>query len=573
MPDASSQYTISNSPNNPTRRKSISRILRALCLLAVATTAVAQTAGTYTVSNLISDGSVPATIIDANFINPWGVTNGTFWINTQGTGLDYVVAATNFPPFTPPATPAVNFKIVIPAATGGTTATGSPTGAASTGAATGFVLPNGTKASFLFASLDGVITGWNNLLGTNGAVAQVAINSNAAGAVYTGLALATNTTGTFILAANFGKAATIEVYDNKFAAAKLAGTFTDPSLPAGYVPYNVHVIGTQVFVMYALRAATGGPTIAPGNGMVNIFDTSGNFVSRAVSPGGNLNAPWGVAIAPTTFGIFGGDLLVGNFGRRHHQRLRSEDLRLPGATSRRHWQDLCLRQPVGDLFRAHRALFGKRRQSQHTLLRCRPGRRETWPSRLYQHQRNNEWSSDLWLQCICVCGHGRSRIVRHSCSQRRAYEQLQRHRHAYVHQSSRSCHMHLLARDVGGDFWSARHHHPHHQNGKENCASPTIHSSRSRHRWNHRRSACSFRCLPYILPSPAFGQTTLHPASRSTGSPSGLRRLYRGLFEQQRRLRPIHSAWHSSNHGPSQVGHSHANHGHQPDGAVAPQNV
>ncbi len=207
-----------------------------------------------------------------------------------------------------------NFKIVIPAATGGTTATGSPTGAASTGAATGFLLPNGTKASFLFASLDGVITGWNNLLGTNGAVAQVAINSNAAGAVYTGLALATNTTGTFILAANFGKAATIEVYDNKFAVAKLAGSFTDPTLPAGYVPYNVHVIGTQVFVMYALRAATGGPTIAPGNGMVNIFDTSGNFVSRAVSPGGNLNAPWGVAIAPTTFGIFGGDLLVGNFG-------------------------------------------------------------------------------------------------------------------------------------------------------------------------------------------------------------------------------------------------------------------
>ncbi len=313
MPDASSQYTISNSPIHSTRRKSVNYILSALALLAVATTAVAQTAGTYTASNLISDGSVPATIMDPNFINPWGVTNATFWINTQGTGLDYVVSAANFPPFTPPATPAFAFKISIPAATGGTTAVGSPTGAASTGAATGFVLPNGTKATFLFASLDGIITGWNNVIGQNG-VAQVAINNNPAGAVYTGLALTTNTTGTFLLAANFGKAAAIEVYDNKFAVAKLAGSFTDPNLPAGYVPYNVHTVGSQVFVTYALKAATGGPTIAAGNGMVNVFDTNGNFVSRVVSPGGNLNAPWGVAIAPTTFGIFGGDIFVGNFG-------------------------------------------------------------------------------------------------------------------------------------------------------------------------------------------------------------------------------------------------------------------
>ena len=313
MIDAFLHSTFSISPTSPTQRKS-GRNLFALSLLTISLSAAAQTAGTYTVSNLISDGSVPATLTDPNFINPWGVTNATFWINTQGTGLDYVVSPTNFPPFTPPATPAFAFKITIPPATGGSTATGSPTGAASTGAASGFLLPNGVKATFLFSSLDGVITGWNNALGTNGAVAQVAINNSAAGAVYTSMALATNTTGTFLLAANFGKGSTLEVYDNKFATAKLAGSFTDPNLPAGYVPYAVHVIGTQVFVTYALRATSGGPTIAPGNGMVNVFDTNGNFVSRAVSPGGNLNAPWGVAVAPTTFGIFGGDLLVGNFG-------------------------------------------------------------------------------------------------------------------------------------------------------------------------------------------------------------------------------------------------------------------
>jgi hypothetical protein len=76
----------------------------------------------------------------------------------------------------------------------------------------------------------------------------------------------------------------------------------------------VHAIGTQVYVAYALRASTGGPTVAAGNGLVDIFDTSGNFVSRAVSPGGNLNAPWGVAVAPATFGVFASDLLIGNFG-------------------------------------------------------------------------------------------------------------------------------------------------------------------------------------------------------------------------------------------------------------------
>jgi uncharacterized protein (TIGR03118 family) len=314
MHDAASHFTFLTSLESQTQNRSRHRNFIALSLLAIAIPAAAQTAGTYAVTNLVSDGSVPATIMDANFINPWGVTNATFWINTQATGLDYVLSPTNFPPFTPPATPAFAFKISIPAASGGTTATGSPTGAASTGTATGFVLPDAVKATFLFASLDGVITGWNSKLGTAGAVAQAAINNSAAGAVYTDIALVANTNGTYLLAANFGKAAAIEVYDSNFAVAKLPGSFTDPTLPANYVPYSVHVIGTQVFVTYALRATTGGPTVAPGNGMVNVFDTNGNFVAHAIAPGGNLNAPWGLAIAPASFGIFSGDLLVGNFG-------------------------------------------------------------------------------------------------------------------------------------------------------------------------------------------------------------------------------------------------------------------
>ena len=317
---ASIHPKFSTFPEHPKQSNNGKRKLLALGLLAaIALPVGAQTAGTYTVSNLMSDGSVPATIMDSNFINPWGITNATFWINTQATGFDYVVSPTNFPPFTPPATPAFAFKVIIPAATGGTTAIGAPTGAAATGAATGFLLPapNSTKATFLFASLDGIITGWNSKLGTTGPptpITQVVVNGSAAGAVYPSIAIVTNTGGTYLLAANFGKVAGIEVYDNTFATAKLAGSFTDPNLPANYAPYSVHVIGTQVYVAYALRNGTNGPIVGAGNGMVNVFDTNGNFVSRVVSPGGNLNAPWGVAVAPTTFGIFGGDILVGNFG-------------------------------------------------------------------------------------------------------------------------------------------------------------------------------------------------------------------------------------------------------------------
>jgi uncharacterized protein (TIGR03118 family) len=290
----------------------VTKYLAILFAVSLSSFATAQTAGTYQVTNIISDGSVPATTMDANFINPWAITpTGTFWMNAQGTGYSYVV----------PTAGTISFKVSIPAVSGGTSTIGSPTGAVSAAsAATGFVLSNGTKASFLFDSLDGLISGWNSKLGATVSPIPVAlpvVNNSSIGAVYTGLGIVTNTTGTFLLATDFGTPNAVEVYDSNFAKAKLTGSFTDPNLPANYAPYSIHVLGTQIYVAYALRTlttqgtyrATGGE----GNGVLDIFDVNGNFVSRAIT-GGNLNAPWGVAIAPTTFGIFGGALLVGNFG-------------------------------------------------------------------------------------------------------------------------------------------------------------------------------------------------------------------------------------------------------------------
>lgn len=284
------------------------------CLIAVATAsggvAAAQTSGVFQATNILSDGFVPATTVDPNFIDPWGISGtNTLWINTNVTGFSYLSSVAGV---------LGSFKAVVPPASG--SGTGSPTGTVQN-TTTGFVLSNGTKASFLFATLDGTISGWNSGTSAAGNHALIAINNSTNNAVYTDLALVTNTTGTFLLVPNFGQGGKVEIYNTSFQAATLAGTFTDPNVPTGYAPYGIKVFGTQVFVTYMLRTtppfAAGADTyqeiLGTNTGFVSVFDINGNFVARVVT-GGNLNAPWGVAIAPAGFGIYGGDLLIGNFG-------------------------------------------------------------------------------------------------------------------------------------------------------------------------------------------------------------------------------------------------------------------
>jgi uncharacterized protein (TIGR03118 family) len=176
------------------------------------------------------------------------------------------------------------------------------------------MLSDGSPALFLFCSLDGSISGWDVSLSGTGNVAKIAVNNSASHAVYTDIALVTNSTGTFLLAANFGAGAKVEVYDASFQVSSLAGSFTDPNLPAGYAPYAIHTIGTKVYVTYMLRdTTTYQETLGAGTGIVDAYDLTGVLSARAIS-GGNLNAPWGMAVAPAGFGIYGGDLLVGNFG-------------------------------------------------------------------------------------------------------------------------------------------------------------------------------------------------------------------------------------------------------------------
>lgn len=259
----------------------------------------AQAPAGYTQTNLVSDGSVKAQQTDPQLINPWGIAIGQqtpFWINTAGTGLSEVYDAAANKQFT--------VKIPAPAGSG---KTGTPTGIVFNTSSTDFPVPHGTASLFIFDSLDGTISVWNSNLTD----AVSVIDNSASRAVYTGLAIVNSGTSNFLLAANFTQNR-IDVFDGTFAPHALAGNFTDPSIPAGFAPFNVHVINNQVFVMYAQQNPNGGPAVA-GTGYVSVFDNNGNFLQRAIS-GGHLDAPWGITVAPAGFGQFGGDLLIGNFG-------------------------------------------------------------------------------------------------------------------------------------------------------------------------------------------------------------------------------------------------------------------
>lgn len=258
---------------------------------------LAQT-GSYTQTNIVSDGSVPAQKTDPTLINPWGVSIGpAFWIDTAGTGFSLVDDASGNKQFSVTIPPAVASE-----------KNGSPAGTVFNTDTNAFTIPGSGSAQFLFGNLDGSIAAWNQSTPQPVTV----VNNSAAKAAYTDIAVVKNNAGTFLLAANFA-AATVDVFDSTFKPAKLAGSFSDPNLPSGYAPFGIHTIGSNVYVAYAQANAQGFENVGAGLGVVDQFDLNGNLVVQAIM-GGNLNAPWGMALAPAGFGNFGGDLLVGNFG-------------------------------------------------------------------------------------------------------------------------------------------------------------------------------------------------------------------------------------------------------------------
>ncbi|MGD0044852.1 MAG: TIGR03118 family protein, partial [Isosphaeraceae bacterium] len=186
-----------------------------------------------------------------------------------------------------------------------TTASGpqGPTGQVNN--STSSFLVNGKPAEFIFANLNGTISAWNG-----GTTAQVEWTTP--GASYTGLAIATNTAGSFLYAAD-GAQDRIDVFNGTFTPQNLGpNAFVDPKLPTGFVPFNVQLINGDLFVTYATAGHANQTGAHAGQGAVAAFTTGGRFLSQLIT-GGVLASPWGITLAPAGFGEFSGDLLVGNF--------------------------------------------------------------------------------------------------------------------------------------------------------------------------------------------------------------------------------------------------------------------
>jgi len=192
---------------------------------------------------------------------------------------------------------------------------GGPTGVVFNGT-TGFVVSDGGRsaaARFIYACEDGKIRGWAGSVPTDGSNAtEVAVDDSQRGAVYRGLTQATAPDGsTYLYAADFHNGR-VDVFDADWHPVRWKGAFTDPKIPAWYNEFGIQAIGGRIFVTYAFPAPANGND-APTGGYVDVFSLSGKLLARVGSMG-PLNEPVDVALAPPTFGKFGGDLLVGNFG-------------------------------------------------------------------------------------------------------------------------------------------------------------------------------------------------------------------------------------------------------------------
>jgi uncharacterized protein (TIGR03118 family) len=257
----------------------------------------------YTQVNLASDVPGLARVTDPNLVSPWGISfspTGPFWVAEAGTGVSDLLDGRG---------QRVPLAVTVPPPAG---SAGAPAGTVYN-AGSGFVLAEDGRSQaslFLFASLNGTISAWVPAL--NPTRALVVLDNASAGAVYTGLALATDPTGhSFLYAADVSHGR-IDVFDQHFQPVTRGGAFQDPTLPPGFVPFNVTNIDNKLFVTYAPRQGADGV----GRGFVDVYDPAGDLVRRLASRG-PLDAPWGLALAPADFGPFGGALLVGNNGDGH----------------------------------------------------------------------------------------------------------------------------------------------------------------------------------------------------------------------------------------------------------------
>src|SRR5947209_3772076 len=271
--------------------------------------------GFYQQTNLVSDIAGIAKFTDAHLVNPWGLVHGPttpWWVSDNGAGVSTLYKGDGT---------AVPLVVTIPPPAGspaGTTA--APTGVVfnpflSTDPDDFLVSENGVSgpAIFIFATEDGTISGWNSTVDLHNAILMVDNSTVGAGAVYKGLAIASAGSHEFLYATNF-RAGTIDVFDANFNQVSLEGSFRDSKIPDGYAPFVIQNLGALLYVTYAQQDAQKHDDVAGlGHGFVDVSDSDAHLLQRLVKRG-KLDSPWGLALAPSDFGQFSNDLLVGNFG-------------------------------------------------------------------------------------------------------------------------------------------------------------------------------------------------------------------------------------------------------------------
>ena len=271
-------------------------LLAATLTLALAAGANAQVR--IDVTNLVTDdqSAHAGQITDAGLVNAWGLSyspTSPFWVSANGTDTATLY---NVNPATQ-ATSKVGLTVSVPV--GGITGQVFNTGGS--GAFNG--------DNFLFVGEGGTVAGWRGALGTTAEVLKL----SSAADVYKGAAFATSSGNSYLFAANF-RSGNIDILKGANGEPDLAGKFTDPGLPNGYAPFNSQNLGGTIYVTYALQDGAKHDELAgAGRGFVSSFSQQGNFIARVASAGA-LDAPWGLAIAPASFGALAGSLLVGNFG-------------------------------------------------------------------------------------------------------------------------------------------------------------------------------------------------------------------------------------------------------------------
>jgi uncharacterized protein (TIGR03118 family) len=297
--------------------------MKTLAVFALAVVFPCLTFAQYKRTDLVTNSGAAGTVPDSHLVNAWGlVSTGTspYWVSDEATGLStlYAISNTNGVKAT-----TLGLVVSVPAVNGGQ---GTPTGIVAPETPTGvtaFVISGinpvtGKKASansiFIFATLDGTISGWNPAVGgitaTGASVANIAPATPPAGATYTGLAIATHKGQRFLYAADDGPNRRIDVFDSNFQLVEFdKDAFEDREIPKNFAPYGIQTItgedGEQtIWVTYTSLDNS------PG-GFVAAFTPGGELRSHH-SLHGPLDSPWGVALAPDNFGPMSGALLISN---------------------------------------------------------------------------------------------------------------------------------------------------------------------------------------------------------------------------------------------------------------------